>query len=537
MYDVNLTKSYFRSQSDINVMDVCIGDVLKETAAQRTGAEALVEITRNGEEGRRWTYDKLFQESVDLAQALASRFEKGSHIVIWAPNIPEWVLMEYAAALAGIVLVTANPALQEKELRYILEQSEAVGLFLVSEFRGNPMKEIAEQAVSSNNLIREVTDMEDYEQLFLNKNENRVLPNVSPKDPAQIQYTSGTTGFPKGAILSHLGLINNAKFYAARCGIEKKSTWINIMQMFHTSGCGMVTLGCLNFGCRMVLVSIFNPKLVLELIESFSADIILSVPTTALAILEEQEVNPRDMSSLKVISCGGGDIAPEMILRAKESFNCNFSTLYGQTEYCPVITQHHLSDNIDDVCMTIGQPLSQTDVSIQSIEDREILPIGDIGEICARGPSTMIAYYGNPEATDETVDKDGWLHTGDLGFMDQRGYVTITGRLKEMIIRGGENHFPAEIENVLREHPAISDVAIVGIPHSKWGEVIAAFVRFNDEPVSAEELKIFCRAQMSPQKTPTLWRRVDEFPMTGSAKIQKFKLRELELTEMTLPLS
>ena len=187
--------------------------------------------------------------------------------------------------------------------------------------------------------------------------------------------------------------------------------------------------------------------------------------------------------------------------------------------------------------MTIGQPLSQTDVSIQSIEDREILPIGDIGEICARGPSTMIAYYGNPEATDETVDKDGWLHTGDLGFMDQRGYVTITGRLKEMIIRGGENHFPAEIENVLREHPAISDVAIVGIPHSKWGEVIAAFVRFNDEPVSAEELKIFCRAQMSPQKTPTLWRRGDEFPMTGSAKIQKFKLRELELTEMTLPLS
>ena len=273
--------------------------------------------------------------------------------------------MEYAAALAGIVLVTANPALQEKELRYILEQSEAVGLFLVSEFRGNPMKEIAEQAVSSNSLIREVTDMEDYEQLFLNKNENRVLPNVSPIDPAQIQYTSGTTGFPKGAILSHLGLINNAKFYAARCGVGKKSTWINIMQMFHTSGCGMVTLGCLNFGCRMVLVSIFNPKLVLELIESFSADIILSVPTTALAILEEQEVNPRDMSSLKVMSCGGGNIAPEMILRAKESFNCNFSTLYGQTEYCPVITQHHLSDNIDDVCMTIGQPLSQTDVSIQ----------------------------------------------------------------------------------------------------------------------------------------------------------------------------
>ena len=536
MYSVKLTKSYFQSQSDIHIMDVSIGDVLKETAIHRTGMEALVEITRDGEEGRRWTYGELFKESLDLAHALASRFEKGSHIVIWAPNIPEWVLMEYAAALAGIVLVTANPALQEKELRYILEQSEAVGLFLVSEFRGNPMNEIAERAILNNSLIREVTDMEDYKQLFLNQNENRVLPDVSPKDPAQIQYTSGTTGFPKGAVLSHLGLINNAKFYAARCGIGKKSTWINIMQMFHTSGCGMVTLGCLNYGCRMVLVSLFEPKLVLELIEMFAADIILSVPTTALAILEEQELSPRNMNSLKVMSCGGGNVAPEMILRVKKSFNCNFSTLYGQTEYCPVITQHHLTDDIDDICKTIGQPLSQTDVSIQSIKGGKILPIGDVGEICARGPSTMIAYYGNSKATDETIDKDGWLHTGDLGFMDKRGYVTITGRVKEMIIRGGENHFPAEIENTLREHPAISDVAIVGIPDSRWGEIIAAFIRFNGEPVSAEELKIFCRTQISPQKTPTLWRKVDEFPMTGSAKIQKFKLRELELADMTLAL-
>ena len=221
MYSVKLTKSYFQSQSDIHIMDVSIGDVLKETAIHRTGMEALVEITRDGEEGRRWTYGELFKESLDLAHALASRFEKGSHIVIWAPNIPEWVLMEYAASLAGIVLVTANPALQEKELRYILEQSEAVGLFLVSEFRGNPMNEIAERAILNNSLIREVTDMEDYKQLLLNQNENRVLPDVSPKDPAQIQYTSGTTGFPKGAVLSHLGLINNAKFYAARCGIGK----------------------------------------------------------------------------------------------------------------------------------------------------------------------------------------------------------------------------------------------------------------------------------------------------------------------------
>jgi fatty-acyl-CoA synthase len=327
-------------------------------------------------------------------------------------------------------------------------------------------------------------------------------------------------------MLSHLGLINNAYFYSKRCGITKDSTWVNIMPLFHTSGCGMVTLGCLNSSCRMVLISLFDANTVLNTLANFKADIILGVPTMILSLLEVQETHPRNIDNLKVVSCGGSNVDPDMVLRVKKAFGCKFSTLYGQTEYCPVITQHHLTDTIDDLCKTIGQPIDQTEVSIQSVEEKTILPIGKVGEICARGPSKMLQYYNNAEATNQTIDQDGWLHTGDLGMMDERGYIKISGRVKEMIIRGGENHFPAEIENVLRLHSQILDIAIVGMPDKKYGEIIVAFVKFRNKSLLSGELKKFSRQEMSPQKTPSIWIEVDQFPLTGSGKIQKFKLIE-----------
>jgi fatty-acyl-CoA synthase len=245
-----------------------------------------------------------------------------------------------------------------------------------------------------------------------------------------------------------------------------------------------------------------------------------------LSLLEVQETHPRNIDNLKVVSCGGSNVDPDMVLRVQKAFGCKFSTLYGQTEYCPVITQHHLTDTIDDICKTIGQPIDQTEVSIQSVEEKTILPIGKVGEICARGPSKMLQYYNNAEATNQTMDQDGWLHTGDLGMMDERGYIKISGRVKEMIIRGGENHFPAEIENVLRLHSQILDIAIVGMPDKKYGEIIVAFVKFRNKSLLSGELKKFSRQEMSPQKTPSIWIEVDQFPLTGSGKIQKFKLIE-----------
>ena len=521
-----LQKSYFPALQDRATKNITIGEALKDTASKYGDIEALVEVKQDGNIGRRWNYKNLYKESLKLAFALSTRFKKGEHIVIWSPNNPEWIFIEYAAALSGIVLVTANPALQEKELRYIIENSHAVALFLVPEFRGNPMIDIGKKSVLNNTAIREIINILDYDALFYNSKKNVTLPHVQPDDAAQIQYTSGTTGFPKGAMLSHLGLINNAYFYSKRCGVTKDSTWVNIMPLFHTSGCGMVTLGCLNSSCRMVLISVFDANTILNTLANFKADIILGVPTMILSLLEVQETHPRNTDNLKVVSCGGSNVDPDMVLRVQKAFGCKFSTLYGQTEYCPVITQHHLTDTIDDICKTIGQPISQTEVSVQSVEEKIILPIGSVGEICARGPSKMLQYYNNAEATHQTIDQDGWLHTGDLGKMDERGYIEISGRVKEMIIRGGENHFPIEIENVLRQHSQISDIAIVGMPDKKYGEIIAAFVKFRNKSLTSGELKEFSRQEMSPQKTPSVWIELENFPLTGSGKIQKFKLIE-----------
>ena len=528
MYEVRLSEAYVPAQADSDVREITVGGMLRETAARFPAAEALVEVRESGEIGRRWTYAALLAESEGLAGALASRFRPGERVVVWSPNSPEWVLMEYACAFAGLVLVTANPAFQVRELRYVLEQSGAVALFLVDEYRGNPMAGIGAQAADGLDAVREVVDMNDAALHAVSGGEDaRGLPDVSPGDAAQIQYTSGTTGFPKGAVLSHRGLVNNARYYAGRCGVTQRSTWINPMPMFHTSGCGMITLGSLQAGSRMVLLSLFDPHVINGLIESERATIALGVPTMILALLDALDASPRDVSTVELVSCGGAMVAPELVRRVQRTFGCAFSTLYGQTEYCPVITQHHSDDSVDDICNTVGQPIPQTEVSIRRFDDNRTAGIGEVGEICARGPCVMLGYHEDAAATAEAIDAESWLHTGDLGTMDARGYVAVTGRLKDMIIRGGENHFPAEIENVLLEHESVAEVSVVGLPDDTWGEVIAAFVRTEGgQALDEHALHAHCRASLSPQKTPTVWCRVDAFPMTGSGKIQKFRLRE-----------
>ena len=526
MYEVKIKDSYFAAQKDMKLIKKTIGEFLKEVATTNPNNQALVEIDQNNKANRNWTYEELYNNSLKLAIALSGQFKKGSRVVIWSPNSPEWVLLEYAAALSGIIIVTANPSLQKKELKYIIEQSQSEAVFYVNSFRGNNMKKIVLDAIEGNEKIKKIVNLENEGELYFKNHTNNNLPIVYPSDPAQIQYTSGTTGFPKGAVLTHCGLINNAFFYSNRCEVSQKSSWINIMPLFHTSGCGMVTLGCLTSKCRMILTSFFDPEKILNHIKDFDVDIILGVPTMILSILEQQEKQKHKINSLNLVSCGGSNVAPEMVKRVQKEFNCKFSTLYGQTEYCPVITQHHNNDSIEDICNTIGQPISHTEVSIRSINNNKICPSNTVGEICVRGPSTMLKYFANKEATSETIDKNNWLHTGDLGRMDNRGYVTITGRIKEMIIRGGENHFPAEIENALREHKNISDLAVVGIPDKKWGELIVAFIKFEDSfQANKDEMIKFFRSRMSPQKTPNLWFSVDKFPLTGSGIILIFILK------------
>jgi fatty-acyl-CoA synthase len=426
VYEVDLSESLFPARTKPEIWEITVRDLLRDVAAGDPLAPALVEVDQSGAAARRWTYGALLKECETLALALSTRFAPGERIVVWAPNIPEWILMEYAAALAGLVLVTANPAFQTKELRYVIEQSSAVALFLVESFRGNPMANIAVEAIDGLPDVRELMDLNNREVLFRHGDRPAVLPVVAPGDAAQIQYTSGTTGFPKGAVLSHRGLVNNARFYAARCGVTKASVWINPMPLFHTSGCGMVALGCLQAGCQMILVSLFDPNAVNRLIAAEKVTMILAVPTMLIAMLEAFETEPHDFSSLALVSSGGAMVPPELVRRVTKSFDCAFSILYGQTESSPVITQHHANDSIEDIRETVGQPLDRTDDSIRRVEDNAVAPIGEVGEICARGPSTMIGYHANQAATDAAIDTEKWLHTGDLGIMDKRGYVRVS---------------------------------------------------------------------------------------------------------------
>jgi fatty-acyl-CoA synthase len=529
MYQVKLSESYFPPQHDATIRDITIGELLKEIAELYPKNIALIDIDENGQASQSWSYSELLAEAKTLSGSLSSRFQKGEKLVVWAPNIPQWIFMEYACALSGIVLVTANPSFQTNELKYVIEQSGAVGLFLVSEYRGNQMDRIAKAATDGNINLREVVDLYDLESLYLFKKNKSIMPLVKPDDPAQIQYTSGTTGFPKGAVLSHKSLVNNAKIYSDRKQVTQSSVWSNFMPLFHTAGCATGTLGCLSSACKMLLIKQFNADIFAKLIEEQKVTTCFAVPTMLFGLLESLDKRPRDMSSLKVVSTGGSPVPPELVERVRKRLGCHLLSAFGQTEHSPMISLNPFDATVEQIVKTAGQPLPETEVSIRSIKNNDVLPIGEVGEICARSYAVMTEYNDNPEATQSTVDDNFWLHTGDLGTMDENGFLRITGRVKDMIIRGGENHFPAEIEASLITHPEIMQVAVVGLPDQKWGEVIAAFFTAKTTP-SKKALREHCKSNMSPQKTPSVWVRVSGFPLTGSGKIQKFNIVEKYLS-------
>ena len=527
MYLVNLVQSYFPAQEDEPVLETTVGDVLRAQAALTPEAEALVEADLAGDLRRRWTYAALLSDSERLARALLSRYRSGERVAIWAPNLPEWVLIEYAAALAGLTLVTANPAYRPRELQYVLEQSGAVGLFIVSEYRGNPMAAIAQEVAGGIPALREVVDLDDHAALFAGEAASTALPDVAPRDPVQIQYTSGTTGFPKGAVLHHLGITNNARFGYERLGARPGDTSLNFMPMFHTAGCGMTTLGSAQFGCRMILAKLFDPARMLAIIEAQRVNLLLGVPTMLAGLVEAQAAAPRDLSSVRVVCSGGSTVPPELIRRVRSAFGGDFQTVYGQTETSPLLTQHGKDDALEDIYETVGQPMPRTEISIRDPQSGAVAAVGAVGEICARSYGVMIEYNADPKATAATIDAEGWLRTGDLGTMDARGYLRVTGRVKEMIIRGGENLFPAEIENVLLEHPDVLEAAVVGAPDERWGEIVVCFLRLvPGASLDRAALAAHCRERISPQKTPAHWISVREWPLTGSGKIQKFVLRD-----------
>jgi fatty-acyl-CoA synthase len=510
------------------IFDCTIGALLRDAAAAHPQAEALVEGLADGTTGRRWTYGELLRDAEGAARALATRFQPGEKIAVWAPNSPEWVLLEYAAALAGLVLVTVNPAYQKRELEFVLRQSGAAGLLLVESFRGNPMRAIAEAVAGDIDVLRSIIDLAELGSL----DGEGALPQAETNDPAQIQYTSGTTGFPKGVVLSHRNLTNNARLFGKSGGMPRGSATIGLTPLFHTIGCSLSVLGALQLGGAYISLPAFEPQAALDLIERERVVWTIAVPTIALALIEAQRARPRDLAALAIVGAGGAMVSPELARSGKAVLGADIRVAYGQTESSPLITVCRPQDDFDDVCNTIGRPALGCEIKIVDPASGEILPCDVVGEICARSYATMLGYHDNPEATAAAVDAQGWLHTGDLGTMDERGFVKITGRVKDMIIRGGENLFPAEIENVLLEHQSVLECAVVGVPDERFGEAVAAFVRLADgHALDVEALRKHCRAQIAAPKCPAHWQAVEEWPMTGSGKIQKFALRDSWLAE------
>ncbi|MEM7540347.1 MAG: AMP-binding protein [Pseudomonadota bacterium] len=525
---MKLTESYWSATSETELLQSTCASALRDAAAAEPDRVALIEGIPEQDARRRYTYAELLDESEKMARALLEQFERGDHVAVWAPNCPEWIILQYGIALAGLVMVTVNPAYQPSELKYVLEQSRADGIFFATQYRGNPMADIVAEVIPQIEGLKAAISLDEIEEFVGRGNPDRILPDIQPSDPAMIQYTSGTTGFPKGARLNHYSLSNNGRLTALLRNAGNGSIDISAMPCFHTGGCVAGTLATHQTLGTLVLAREFEPNLFLDLIEQEQANYTLCVPTMLVALLEAQEIQPRDMSSMQIVLSGASTVPMELVKRIEEMMGINFCILFGQTETSPVITMVRLHDSIKDKVETLGQPLDHTEVKIVDPETGETVPVGTVGELCTRGYLVMMDYFEMPEATAKTIDADGWLHTGDLCSMDERGFCYIEGRLKDMIIRGGENIYPREIEEKLFEHEAIAEIAVVGIPDEKWGEQVGAFVRLNDGmSASAEELHDYLRAHLAPQKTPKLWVQMAEFPMTGSGKIQKFKLAQM----------
>jgi fatty-acyl-CoA synthase len=508
------------------------------TAADRApDAVALLSGVADPAARHRLSYAELLTEAESAARALLGRFAPGERIAVWAPNSPRWIVLQFGAALAGMTLVTVNPLYRVQELRHVLSQSRAAGIFLVPAVRGVSTVGILDEVRPQLPALRESVLLTDWDSFRATGSPTQSLPAVDPGDPAQIQYTSGTTGLPKGAIIHHRGFTNNARFVAAQLQLAPGEVVVNPMPLFHTAGSGCLTLGPIQAQATHVLMPAFDPALLLALNDSEGSAILAGVPTMLFAALEHPDFARRDLSSVRTAFSGGALVPPHLVRRVRQALGIDFAIVYAQTEASPVITGTRSTDQPADQAETVGRPFPQTEVKITDPTTGQTVPPGRIGEIRTRGYHVMTGYFDNPEGSAEAIDSQGWLHTGDLGSMDERGYCRIVGRLKEMIIRGGENIYPREIEMVLLDHPGVADVAVIGVPDERWGEQVAAFVRpATDPPPDGPDLDAFCRHRIAGFKVPRYWQLIDAFPMTASGKIQKFALRE-QFTAGTPPTS
>jgi fatty-acyl-CoA synthase len=523
-----LTESYWPAGGSGTPRTLTMKELVATAASRCPDRVALVDGVPEADRRRRWTYRELERRGERIAAALLEQFEPGDHVGLWAPNSAEWVLFQIGAGLAGLVLVTVNPAYRNAELAHVLRQSRARGLYYEPIYRGRNLEEIAQQTAASIPTVKVLGRLDELIARADQTDSGVVLPEVQPGDIAQIQYTSGTTGAPKGAMLSHGSISASYHQTLTRAGFDEATppTWIAPMPLFHIGGAGGATVGTMTMAGTHVILPGFDVDLICELIEAEGGSVTLAVPTMLLSILEHPGIDGYDLSSIRTILTGAAPVPAELVRRVQRTLNANVVICFGQTEFSGNLSTTRLHDTPEEIASTVGVPFDHAEVKIADPNSGEIVPIGMPGEICARGHYVMAGYHDAPAETAAAI-RDGWLHFGDLGTIDERGYLRIIGRVKDMLIRGGENVYPREIEDLLVTHPVVGDVAVVGAADQTWGEEVAAVVRLAPGVAGTPdpaELFEFCRARLSGYKCPRLWFYTAEFPMTPSGKIQKHQL-------------
>lgn len=515
--------------------ELTLGEALAQTAARNPDRAALVVVHQN----LRLTWREFDEEVTRVARGLAGLgLHSGDRVGIWSTNCAEWILLQYACARAGYVLVNVNPAYRSHELAYILRRSGMRALFLHERDARADYQQILDEARSSDQALAHVVHLgtDEWNAMLANGCELPPEP-VLAGDATNIQYTSGTTGSPKGVVLTHRNLVNNARFTGDALRMTSDDRMCVPFPMYHCAGCVCAVLNCVTRGATIILPSpSFDPLAVLQAVETEKATVLGGVPTMFVAELQHPEFSRFDLSSLRTALIGGAPCPVELLKRMNNEMHCReVCVIYGQTEASPMITIHAPGDTVEQRTTTVGRTGPNSEVKIINPATGETVPMGDLGELCARGYMVMRGYDSEPDATARAVDATGWLHTGDLAVMREDGHINIRGRAKELIIRGGENIYPAEIEAFLFAHPKIAEVAVVGLPDSKLGETVAAWVRLRSgETMTPEELRDYCHGKIAHFKIPQHIRFVDSFPMTVTGKLQKFRIRESEIETLGL---
>jgi fatty-acyl-CoA synthase len=535
--------SYAHGTSDVPLLGETIGANLERTVARVPDGEALV----SRHQGIRLTYAELDARVDRLARALmAAGLEVGDRMGIWSPNCAEWVLVQYATAKVGVVLVNVNPAYRTSELEYALRQSGCRMLVAPRAFKSSDYAAmIAEVRPALPGLERVVLlDTPDWDELLAEA--ERTPPDalrarhagLQFDDPINIQYTSGTTGAPKGATLTHHNILNNGHFVARGCGHTEADRVCIPVPFYHCFGMVMGNLGCTSTGATMVVPApAFDAGATLAAVQEERCTSLFGVPTMFIAELGHPDFARFDLSSLRTGIMAGSPCPVEVMRQVIDRMHMTDVTIcYGMTETSPVSTQTGADDALERRVASVGRVHPHVEVKIVDPASGAVVERGQPGELLTRGYSVMLGYWEDPERTAEAIDRAGWMHTGDLATMDDQGYVNIVGRSKDMVIRGGENVYPREVEEFLYTHPAVADVAVFGVPDERFGEELVAWIRLREGATATEEeVREFCRGRIAHFKVPRYVRFVDEFPMTVTGKVQKFRMREAQAAELGLP--